>query len=108
MYAGTGGTATVTMEIGRAGPPPRSGTVKTDSSVKTYNGSGTLIQTLTWTGAFAYGSGTTYKSRNPLNPPSSPGKSKVVVTLGNRRRRLRQLQRHLHPARLHGDHADGE
>ena len=81
VYAGTGGAATVTMES--AGwTTTKSGTVKTDSSVKTYNGSGTLIQTLSWTGAFAYGSGTTYKCRNPLNPPSPPGKSKVVVTLG--------------------------
>ena len=85
VYAGTGGVATVTMES--AGwTTTKAGTVKTDSSVKTYNGSGTLIQTLTWTGAFAYGSGTTYKSRNPLNPPSSPGKSKypdgTAVTAG--------------------------
>ena len=50
--------------------------------MKTYNGSGSLVQSLRWTGAFDYGSGTAYKARNPVNPPSSPGKTKVLVTLG--------------------------
>ena len=81
VYANTGGSAVIAMDY--AGwTTTKSGTVKTDSIVKTYDGSGSLLQTLSRTGSYAYGSGTAYKSRNPLNPPSSPGKSKVVVTLG--------------------------
>jgi hypothetical protein len=80
-YPNAAGAATITMDY--AGwTTTKSGTVNTDSSVKTYSGSGALLQTLTWTGAFGYGSGTIYKGPNPLNPPSSPGKSKVVVALG--------------------------
>jgi uncharacterized protein YkwD len=60
----------------------KSGTVSTDSAVRTYDGSGRLIQELTWTGSFAYSSGATFKVRNPLDPPSSPGKAKITVSLG--------------------------
>jgi uncharacterized protein YkwD len=81
VYNSTGGSAAITMDY--AGwTTTKSGTIKTDSVVKTYNGSGSLLQTLNWTGSFDYGSGTAFKSRNPLNPPSAPGKSKVAVTLG--------------------------
>ena len=81
VYTAASGAATITMNY--AGwTTTKSGMVKTDSIVKTYDGSGSLLQTLSWTGSYAYGSGTAYKARNPLNPPSSPGKSKVVVTLG--------------------------
>ncbi|MET0695173.1 MAG: hypothetical protein ABWY56_14665, partial [Propionibacteriaceae bacterium] len=60
----------------------RAGTVSTDSAVRTYDGAGTLLQTLTWTGGFAYQSGAAFKVRNPVNPPSAPGKAKVTISLG--------------------------
>jgi hypothetical protein len=58
----------------------KAGTVPTDSSVRTYDGNGTRLQSLDWTGVKDYGS--EYESRNPMNPVSSPGKSKITVTLG--------------------------
>ncbi|HYP46066.1 MAG TPA: CAP domain-containing protein [Propionibacteriaceae bacterium] len=60
----------------------RAGTVPTDSWVRTYDGSGTFLRSLAWSGSFAYQSGSTYKVQNPLNPPSAPGKTKVTITLG--------------------------
>ena len=54
----------------------------TDSAVRSYDGAGTLLSTLAWTGPFNYASGTAYRSRNPVNPPSAPGASKVTVTVG--------------------------
>ncbi len=60
----------------------RAGTVRTDSLVRTYNGAGTLLSTLTWTGPFNYAAGTAYQARNPVDPPSAPGAAKVTVTLG--------------------------
>jgi len=59
-----------------------SGAVRTDSRVRTYDGSGKLLQDLTWTGAFDYRSGAVEKARNPVDPPSAPARAKVVVTLG--------------------------
>lgn len=58
------------------------GSVPTDSRVRTYDGDGTLLQDLTWTGSFTYASGTAFKSRNPVNPPTAPGKARVAITLG--------------------------
>jgi len=60
----------------------RTGTVPTDSAVRSYDGAGRLLSTLAWTGPFEYASGTAYRSRNPVNPPSAPGASKVTVTVG--------------------------
>jgi hypothetical protein len=77
----SGGTTKV--RIGYAGwTTNRAGAVRTDSLVRTYDGTGKRLRTLTWTGAFDYASGTAYKSRNPVNPPSAPGAAKVTVTLG--------------------------
>lgn len=60
----------------------KAGTVLTDSSVRTYDGAGVQLQSLDWTGEMDYESGSVYKSRNPKNPISAPGKAKVTVTLG--------------------------
>ena len=60
----------------------RAGTLRTDSWVRTYDGAGTLLSTLTWTGPFNYATSTAYKARNPVDPPSAPGAAKVTVTLG--------------------------
>jgi hypothetical protein len=60
----------------------RAGALRTDSWVRSYDGTGKRLKTLTWTGAFDYASGTAYKSRNPRNPTSAPGAAKVTLTLG--------------------------
>jgi parallel beta-helix repeat protein len=60
----------------------RAGTVPTDSSVRSYDGTGHLLHTMTRTEDFNYASGTAYRSRNPHNPPSAPGAAKVTVMLG--------------------------
>jgi hypothetical protein len=60
----------------------RSGALRTDSWVRSYDGTGKRLRTLTWTGAFDYASGAAYKSRNPRNPTSAPGAAKVTLTLG--------------------------
>ena len=71
------------VRIGYAGwTTNRAGAVRTDSRVRSYDGTGKRLRTLTWTGAFNYASGTAYKSRNPLNPTSAPGAAKITVTLG--------------------------
>jgi hypothetical protein len=58
------------------------GALPTDSWVRSYDGTGKRLKTLTWTGAFDYASGTAYKSRDPRNPTSAPGAAKVTVTVG--------------------------
>lgn len=58
------------------------GPLATDSRVRTYDGSGTKLQDLTWSGSFDYAAGTVYKARNPVNPPSAPGQARVKVSLG--------------------------
>ena len=61
-----------------------------DYTVKTYNGDGRLVQTLgRQNRRFAFARGTVYLSRNPRNPISSPGRSRIVVEVGdgNDRRR---------------------
>jgi hypothetical protein len=56
--------------------------VPTDSAVLTYNGAGTRLQSLVWSGAFDYNNGTTWRARNPVDPPTAPGKAQVTVSLG--------------------------
>jgi hypothetical protein len=56
------------------------GLVSTDASVKTYDGSGRLVGTLSRTGTVDYQQGTVYDSRNPVNPVS--GNAKVTIRLG--------------------------
>ncbi len=60
----------------------KTGTVPTDSVVRSYDGTGRLLQTLRRTARFDYGAGVRYAYRNPLNPPSAPGRAKVTVTTG--------------------------
>ncbi len=60
----------------------RTGTVPTDSVVRSYDGSGRLLQTLRRTARFDYRAGVRYDVRNPLNPPSAPGRAKITVTTG--------------------------
>jgi len=71
------------VSIDRAGwTTTKPGSVPTDSSIRSYDGAGVRVQELNWTGRFDYGSGSAYKYRNPLNPPSAPGRAKVTVRLG--------------------------
>lgn len=61
----------------------RSGILPTDSMVRSYDGAGRLLQTLIKTNHNAnYYRGTVWDRRNPLNPPSSPGRAKVSIQLG--------------------------
>lgn len=55
-----------------------------DYTVKTYGPTGTLLQTLgEQDRAFDFKAGTAYLNRNPQNPPTGPGKTKIVVNLGD-------------------------
>lgn len=54
----------------------------TQTTVRTYDGSGKLLQTLFRERGFDYNAGTSRDARNPLDPPSSPGRAKVVLTVG--------------------------
>jgi Calcineurin-like phosphoesterase len=65
-----------------AGWTTNRGATATDSKVRTYGPDGKLLNTQTRTATFDYKSGNSYDSRNPVNPPSSPGKSKITITLG--------------------------
>lgn len=58
------------------------GPLATDSRVRTYDGAGTKVQDLSASGSFDYAAGTVHRSRNPVNPPSGPGRTQVAVTLG--------------------------
>lgn len=52
-----------------------------DYTVRTYDGNGALLQTLAEDDrALAVGS---WLTRNPVNPPTTPGRSKVVINLGD-------------------------
>ncbi len=52
----------------------------TDSTVQTYSGAGTLLQTLTRTAVLDYRQGTVYDVRNPVDPPT--GGARIVIKLG--------------------------
>jgi hypothetical protein len=55
-----------------------------DYSVRTYNGAGVLLQSLVEQDrAFDFSSSTRYLDQNPINPPSAPGKARVVVVVGD-------------------------
>ena len=51
-------------------------------AVTFYDGSGKLLQTLSRVARFDYGAGIRYDYRNPLNPPSAPGRAKITVRTG--------------------------
>ena len=76
----TGGTTKVSVP--KVSWTTEADLVRTDSRVRTYDGSGRRLQDLRWSGTFDYDGGAASKSRNPANPPSSPGRTKLLVTLG--------------------------
>jgi hypothetical protein len=63
----------------------------TDTIVRSCGPDGRVLQTLTRTATFDYRSGAASDYRNPLNPPSSPGKSKITIAVG----RQSELAAHL-------------
>jgi len=79
-YTDSAGTRRVSVDY--AGWTTNGGAVPTDSVVRTYDGAGKRLQELKWTGRVDYRGGKTWRSTNPLNPPSAPGKARVTVTLG--------------------------
>jgi len=56
--------------------------VPTDSQVKSYNRSGTLIQTLTRTAETDYVNGTFFDHRNPRNPRAGDGRALIQIKVG--------------------------
>lgn len=55
-----------------------------DYSIKVYNGAGKRLSTQAQSNrAFKFKDGTAYLTRNPRNPPSAPGKAKIVVSVGD-------------------------
>lgn len=55
--------------------------VRTDSRMRTFDGSGRRIEQVDWTGTFDYRSGSALRSQNPRNPPSS-GRPRITLSLG--------------------------
>jgi hypothetical protein len=77
-YQTSSGSTKVAVDY--AGWTSTLGLISTDASVKTYDGSGRLVGTLSRTGTVDYQQGTVYDSRNPVNPVS--GDAKVTIRLG--------------------------
>lgn len=61
---------------------PRTGTVPTDARIRSYDGSGAQVQDRRWSGSADYARGTVFRSVNPLNPPSAPGRTRLRLTVG--------------------------
>ncbi len=55
-----------------------------DYAIRTYNADGKLVQVMGERDrAFDFAIGSRFLDRNPANPPSSPGKAKVVISVGD-------------------------
>ena len=61
---------------------PKAGTVGTDARIRSYDGAGTQVQDRRWSGSVDYASGTLFRSVNPVNPPSAPGRTRLRLTVG--------------------------
>lgn len=70
------------IAVSVAGWTTNAGRVSTDSRVRTYGPDGTVVQTLIKTATFDYQSGASWDQRNPRNPPTGPGRSKVTIKVG--------------------------
>jgi hypothetical protein len=75
-------TGTVRVSVDYVGWTTNSRTVPTDSNVRVYNPDGSLAVASPLTEKFDYVGGTRYRVRNPRNPISSPGRSKITIQLG--------------------------
>ena len=72
----------VNNAVGFTSAAPDATTV--DYSVKGYDGAGKLIYSAKESNrVYKFKKGTRYLTRNPRNPPSAPGKAKIVVQLGD-------------------------
>ena len=80
-YVTSAGTRKVSVDY--AGWTSTLGLIATDSSVKSYDGSGRLVATLTRVATVDYQQGTVWDRRNPVNPAS--GGAKVVIRVGRDR-----------------------
>jgi uncharacterized protein YkwD len=80
-YTAADGSQMVAIDAARW-TTTKAGSVETKAIISTYDGSGSLRQTLGWTGSFDYKAGKASKSRNPANPPQGTGKAKVKIVLG--------------------------
>ncbi len=73
-------TGALKRSVDYAGWTSTLGRVPTDSIVRTYDGRGRLVRSLTRTATVDYRLGSVYAARNPVNPVS--GGAKIVITLG--------------------------
>ena len=76
-YIDAAGIRRVAVSV--AGWTTKSGRMSTDSRVRTYGPTGALIQTLVKTATFDYQYGASWDQRNPRNPPTGPGRSRVTI-----------------------------
>ncbi len=68
------------VHVDYAGWTTRARVLATDSIVRSYDGSGALVQKLVRTASRDYHLGSAYDSRNPVNPPSRA--AKVTISVG--------------------------
>jgi hypothetical protein len=81
VYAAADGSTHVQVDY--AGwTTTRTGSVPSDTRVSTFDAAGRMLQSLVRTRAFDYHSGTTFDARNPVNPPSAPGRTRITVSTG--------------------------
>jgi hypothetical protein len=81
LYKSSDGIARVQVDY--AGwTTAQAGVIPTDSEVRSYDGNGKLLQTLTKSATVDYKGGTVYDARNPANPPSTPGRAKITIKTG--------------------------
>jgi len=76
-YIDAAGIRRVAVSV--AGWTTKAGRMPTDSTVRTYGPTGALVQTLIKTATLDYQNGTSWDQRNPRNPPTGPGRSKVTI-----------------------------
>ena len=77
-YRSSTGQSKVSVDY--AGWTSTLGRLRTDSIVRSYDGTGRLVRALKRTAAVDYRLGTVYAARNPVNPPS--GGARIVITVG--------------------------
>lgn len=84
VWGGTyvGGDGVERVSVYDVGWSTAGGRVKTDSRIRTYDGTGVLSQQLDWSGSFEYRHGAASKLRNPGNPAAKTKPAQVKVTLG--------------------------
>ena len=79
-YVDAAGIRRVAVSV--AGWTTKAGRMSSDSRVRTYGPDGALVQSLLKTATFDYQYGASWDQRNPRNPPTGPGRSKVTIRVG--------------------------